>query len=541
MTIAKIALSDLLYTQSMTLEILDSTLRDGALAGNVNLSTEDKLRIAPLIDSLGVTYIEGGWASVFPADLEFFTRAKELNLRARLVAFGATRKPETNVQKDRGLELLLRCEAPTLSVYGKVWGLHVEKVLRTSLEENLKMLSSSVAFLRESGREVILMAEHFFDALRDNPDYALEFIKRASEAGANTIVLADSNGSSLPAQIRDGVSRALEVSAVRIGVHLHNDFGLALANALEAVSAGATHVQGSVNGYGARNGITDLTALLPILKLKLGYEVVTDAQLSRLTPVALEVAELVGKSEQMDDAPFVGRRVFEHKTETHVAAVLSSPEAYEPIAPERVGNTRRLVIPGVSRPAYLGRIAEAYGVNLQDGSASSGRILQELKRLEDEGYSFEDAPASLELALGQLTGRFAKVLSVERVRIFDAIRGRDRPVVEASLSVKVGLEEEYVAAESYGPVKALLKAIKAALALSQDADLAAYSASLEAVSFRVRSVNRRSEELRARTAITMTDGQRDWTCVGISGDLLQACWKALLDGVEYGIATRAGA
>ena len=522
----------------MTLSILDTTLRDGALAGDVNLSVDDKLKLAPLIDSLGVTYLECGWASVFPADLEFFGRVTELNLNAKIVAFGATRKPETAVAKDRGLELLLRCGTPAVSLYGKVWGLHVEKVLRTSLEENLKMLSDSVSHVREAGREVILMAEHFFDALRDNPDYAMRFVQTAISAGANTVVLADSNGSSLPADIEAGVTRVLQTSSVPVGVHLHNDFGLALANALAALKAGAMHLQGSINGYGARNGITDLTALLPIMKLKLNLDVVSDAQLARLTPVALQIAEIVGKSAEMDDAPFVGRRVFEHKTDTHVAAVLSSPEAYEPIPPERVGNTRRLVIPGVSRPAYLARIAEQYGVNLQDSSAASQRILQELKRLEDDGYTFEDAPASLELALGQLTGKFQKVLSVERVRIFDAIRGRDRPVVEASLSVKIGTEEEYVAAESYGPVKALLKAIKAALALATDPELVAYGEKLEAVGFRVRSINRRTEALKARAAITMTDGVRDWTCVGISEDLLQACWRALVDGVEYGMATR---
>jgi 2-isopropylmalate synthase len=522
----------------MTLTILDTTLRDGALAGDVNLSLEDKLKLAPLIDSLGVTYLEGGWASVFPGDLEFFQRASELNLNAKLVAFGATRKPETAVGKDRGLELLLQCETQVVSLYGKVWGLHVEKVLRTTLEENLKMLSDSVSMLRNAGREVLLMAEHFFDAMRDSPEYALQFVKTALEAGASTVVLADSNGSTLPADIKSGVARVLESSSAPVGVHLHNDFGLALANALAALEGGASHVQGSVNGYGARNGITDLTALLPIMKLKLGLDVVSDAQLARLTPVALEVAEVVGKSAEMDDAPFVGRRVFEHKTETHVGAVLSSPQAYEPIPPEKVGNQRRLVIPGVSRPAYLARIAEQYGVNLQDGSASSQRILAELKRLEDEGFTFEDAPASLELILGQLTGKFQKVLSVERVRIFDAIRGRDRPVVEASLSVKIGTEEEYVAAESYGPVKALLKAIKAALALSEEDGLAVYSANLETVSMRVRSVNRRDEPLKVRAAITITDGSRDWTCLGISEDLLQACWKALVDGVEYGLATR---
>ena len=522
----------------MTIQILDTTLRDGALAGGVTLSVDDKLRLAPLIDSLGVHDLECGWASVFPKDLEFFERVAELKLQARVVAFGATRRPETLVKKDKGLETLLLCNTPAVSLYGKVWGLHIEKVLRTTLSENLKMLSDSVAYMRESGREVILMAEHFFDAMRDHPEYALEFVRTALEAGANTVVLADSNGSSLPKDIQDGVKRILEFSDMPVGVHLHNDFGLALANALAALEAGATHFQGSINGYGARNGITDLTALLPIMNLKLGLEVVNAEQLARLTPVALEIAEVVGKSAEMDDAPFVGRRVFEHKTDTHIAAVLSAPQAYEAVPPEKIGNARKLIIPGVSRPSYLARIAQTYDVHLTDGSASSNRILAELKQLEEMGYTFEDAPASLELALGQLTGKFPKVLSVERVRLFDAIRGRDRPVVEASLSVRVGNEEEYVAAESTGPVKAFLKAMKAAIKLSQDTDLALYASKLETVSLRIRSLNNRQESLRVRAAITMTDGSRDWTCLGISEDLLEACWKALVDAVEYGMATR---
>jgi 2-isopropylmalate synthase len=528
-----------MYTRVMTTTILDTTLRDGALAGDVNLSVDDKLRLVPLIDRLGVHYLEGGWPSVFPKDLEFFERMQELPLQAKLVAFGATRKPETAVAKDKGLEVLLSCKTPVVGLYGKVWGLHVEKVLRTTLDENLKMLSDSVERCRQDGREVLLMAEHFFDALHDSPDYALQFVKTALQAGANTIVLADSNGSSLPAFVKEGVQRVLEIAgSTSVGVHLHNDFGLALANALAALEGGATHVQGSVNGYGARNGITDLTALLPIMNLKLGLEVVSAEQLASLTPVALEVAEIVGKSAEMDDAPFVGRRVFEHKTDTHVAAVLSSPQAYEAIPPEKVGNVRKLIIPGVNRPAYLARIAEQYNVNLSDGSAASQLILMELKRLEDEGYTFEDAPASLELILGQLTGKYPKVLSVERVRLFDIIRGRDRPVVEASLSIKVGSEEEYVAAEAAGPVKALLKTLKAALHLSNDSSLATYGSKLEAINLRVRSVNQRKDPLKVRAAVMISDGERDWTCIGISDDLLQACWRALVDAVEYGLATR---
>ncbi len=519
--------------------ILDSTLRDGALADDVSMSLEDKLRLAPLIDSLGVNYLEYGWPQVAPSDMGFFERAQDLNLHAKLVVFGATRKPETRVDKDRGLALLLETNAPVVQLYGKVWPLHVEKVLRTSLEENLAMLRDSVAYIKNAGRETLLIAEFFFDALETSPEYAMQFVQTALEAGLDTLVLADSVGRSLPKFISESVSRVLEVAQGRtVGVHLHNDFGLALANALAALDAGATHVQGSVNGYGARNGITDLTALLPILKLKLGLDVVSDEQLARLTPVAQRIAESLGLAANMENAPFVGRNVFAHKTETHIAAVLSTPEAYEPIPPEKVGNHRKLVIPSVSRPAYLARIAEQYGVDLRIESAANTRILAELKRLEDEGYSFEDSPESLELIVGQLSGKFQKVLSVERVRLFDAIRGRDRPVVEASLSVQVGSESEYVAAESVGPVKALLKAIKAALKLSGDAQISAYSARLEAISMRVRSVNRRDDPLKVRVAITVSDGTHDWTCIGISEDLIQACWKALVDAVEYGLATR---
>jgi 2-isopropylmalate synthase len=520
-------------------KILDSTLRDGALADDVNLTLEDKLRIAPMIDALGVDYIEYGWPQVFPNDLGFLAQAEGLNLRAKLVVFGATRKPETRAEKDRGLQMLLDSGAQTVQLYGKVWPLHVEKVLRTSLEENINMLRDSVALIKNAGRETLLIAEFFFDALAESPEYAMRFVQTALEAGVDTLVLADSVGRSLPTFVSDGVKRVLDAAnGVSVGVHLHNDFGLALANALSAIEAGATHVQGSINGYGARNGITDLTALLPIMKLKLGLETVTDEELSRLTPTAQRIAEMLGRSAGMEDKPFVGRNVFAHKTDTHIAAVLSTPEAYEPIPPEKVGNHRKLVIPGVSRPAYLARVAEQYGVDLSIESAANARILAELKKLEDEGYSFEDAPESLELIVGQLSGKFQKVLSVERVRLFDAIRGRDRPVVEASLSVKVGAEEEYVAAESVGPVKALLKAIKAALALSEDREMAEYTRQLEAVAMRVRSVNRRGEPLKVRSAITVTDGTRDWTCIGISEDLIQACWKALVDAVEYGLATR---
>ena len=519
--------------------ILDTTLRDGALTEDVNLSVADKLRLAPLIDSLGVTYIEGGWPQVTPSDIDFLRQAADLNLKARLVAFGPTRRPETRPERDSGMRALLDAGTPTVQLYGKVWPLHVEKVLRTNLDENIVMLRESIEYMRGHGKEVLVIAEHFFDGYRDNPEYAMRFVRTALECGADILTLGDSNGGTLPGGITEGVSRTLELAeGTPVGFHVHNDCGLALANAIAAIEAGATHAQGSVNGYGARNGITDLTALIPLMKLRMGLEVVTDEQLERITPVARTIAEFVGLGAQMRDRPFVGQKVFAHKTETHIAAVLSNPEAYEPIPPQKVGNQRRMVIPSVQRPAYLARIAEAYGVDLRVQSAANSAILAELKRLEDEGYSFEDAPASLELSLGLLSGHFQPVLHVERVRLFETIRERERPVVEAALRVRIGDETEYVAAEADAPGEALLSVIRSALDLARDRTLGEYARRIRIESFRARTLHQHPNPMRIRASLSFTDGQREWTTIGISHDFIQAAWKALIDGVEYGLVTR---
>lgn len=514
----------------MTLTILDSTLRDGALTEDINLSVGDKLKLAPLIDSLGVQYLEGGWPAVFEADLEFFERAPELNLQARLTAFGATRRPETQVRRDKGMQLLLQTNAPVIHLYGKVWTLHVEKVLGTTREENLAMLRDSVTLIKEAGREVIYTAEHFFDGYRADRDYALANLRAAAESGADIVSLGDSNGASLPELVREGVLAARELlGKTVVGLHLHDDLGLALANTLAGLDAGAGHVQATVNGYGARTGITDLDTLLPILKLKLGSQVVSDEQLARLSSVARRVAEIVGLGEQMDHHPVVGRKVFAHKTQTHVAAVLSAPEAYEAIPPEKVGNARRLLLPGLTRPTYLQEIAREFGVDLSGDSAANAHILGVLKGLEDQGYTFEDAPASLQLRLAALTGSVTPRLNVERLRLFEVIRGLNRAVVEASLKVRADGETHYVAAEGAGPVETLFSVLLEALRALPDARVYAGSVQLGAV--RIRNLERG----RVRVSVTLRDGGREWTTVGIDGDMVRAAWTALLDGVEYGL------
>ncbi|HEX2863485.1 MAG TPA: citramalate synthase [Deinococcales bacterium] len=522
-----------------SLTFLDTTLRDGAIAEEVNLSVADKLHLAPLIDSLGPTYIEGGWPLVNPADEEFFRHAAEANLNAKLVAFGATRRPETRVDVDPGMQALLRCETPTVQLYGKVWPLHVERVLRTTLDENLRMLTDSISFLKAQGKEVLIIAEHFYDALEANREYALTFAREAVSAGVDILTLGDSNGRTLPPAIAAGTKMALEIAGdVPVGFHLHNDCGLALANAVAALDAGATHAQGSVNGYGARSGITDLTSLLPIVKLIMNRDIVSDEQLARLTSVARSVAEWLGLGDEIRDRPFVGQRVFAHKTETHVAAVMNNPEAYEAVPPSTVGNQRRLIIPGVGRPAYLARIAEQYGLDLREESAANRAILDELKRLEQEGYSFDDAPASLEWRLGVLSGRFAPCLDVERLRLFETLRSREAPISEAALRLAKGRDSEYVAAEGASPSEALIGVIRRALDLAGDTDRAGYVHRLKLRSLRARTLNDDPDPLRLRAAMTLSDGERDWTTVGLSRDFIQAVWQALLDGVEYGLATR---
>ena len=515
----------------MPLTLLDSTLRDGALTEDINLSLEDKLRLAPLIDSLGVQYLEGGWPAVFEADLAFFERVPELKLNAKLTAFGATRRPETQVKRDKGMQLLLQTGAPVVHLYGKVWTLHVEQVLRTTKGENLAMLRDSVSLMKEAGREVIYTAEHFFDGYRADPDYALANVRAAAESGADIVTLGDSNGASLPNWVRDGVRAARDVlEGGVIGLHLHDDLGLALANTLAGLDAGAQHVQATVNGYGARTGLTDLDTLLPILKLKLGQNVVSDGQLARLSDVARRVAEIVGLGEQLDHHPVVGRKVYAHKTQTHVAAVLSAPEAYEAIPPEKIGNTRRLLLPGLTRPTYLQEIARDFGVDLSGDSAANAQILRVLRGLEDQGYTYEDAPASLELRLANLTGAATPRLKVERLRLFEVIRGLNQTVVEASLKVGADGETHYVAAEGDGPVEALFSVLREALRALPEARAQADQWQLETV--RLRNLERR----KVRATVTLRAGGREWTTVGIDHDMVRAAWTALLDAVEYGLA-----
>lgn len=522
--------------------LLDTTLRDGMLAEGVSFTVEDKLEVLELLDQLEIDYLEAGWPYQFPEDLEVFERAREMGLRGKLTVFGSTRRPETPPSRDPNVKVMLRAETPTVHVYGKAWELHVEKVIRTSLEENLRMVRDTVAYFKDQGKEVIFTAEHFFDACRRGCDYPMAVVGAALEAGADIIDLGDSNGVTLPREIEAYTRQVVDVAGeVPVGFHGHNDGGLAVAAAIAAIEAGARHVQGSMGGYGARCGITDLATLLPILKLRMGIDAVSDEALRHLTPVVRAIVNKVGVGE-LDYHPFVGYKVFAHRTHAHISAVLSDPESYEPIPPEAVGNERRLLFPGIARASYLEALARRFGVDLTEDTAANQRIREELLRLEREGYTYEDAAASYELILGKLTGRFRPWIAVERLRLFEVIRGKVQPVVEASLRVQLGNRTEYVAAEGAGPITTLFTVLKEALsdARSGLGELGAYVGGLGLKSVRVKTFYHRTRaELKARVTITFDDGRRSFTTIGISADMIQAAWRALLDGVEYALYTEA--
>ncbi len=522
--------------------LLDTTLRDGALAEGVSFTLEDKLEILKLLDELEIDYLEAGWPYQFPEDLEVFARARELGLRGKLTVFGSTRRPETPPSRDPNVRAMMRAETDVVHVYGKAWELHVERVIRTSLEENLNMVRDTVAYFKDQGKEVLFTAEHFFDACRRGRDYPLAVAQAALEAGADVLVLGDSNGAALPSEVRRSTANVVRLAGeTPVGFHGHNDSGLAVANAISALEAGAKHVQGSVGGYGARCGLTDLATLLPILKLRMGLAAISDEALRKLTPITRKIVNRVGVGE-LDYHPFVGYKVFAHRTHAHIAAVLSDPESYEPIPPEAVGNERRLLLPGIARASYLEALAGRLGVDLSEDTAANRRIREELLRLEEAGYTYEDAEASFELVLGKLTGRFRPWIQVERLRLFEVIRGKVRPVVEASLRVQLGGQGAYVAAEGEGPVRTLFAVLKEALkdASGELGELAGYVQGLALRAVRVRTFYPRGvRELRARVTITLADERRSFTTIGISGDLIQAVWQALLDGVEYGLYTEA--
>ncbi|HVA07986.1 MAG TPA: citramalate synthase [Acidimicrobiales bacterium] len=519
-------------------DIFDTILRDGSQQEGLSLTVDDKLRVAEQLDHLGVTFIEGGWPGANPKDVEFFARAaKELTLStATLVAFGSTRRAGVAAADDAVLADLIGAGAPVACIVAKAWDRHVAEALRTSLDEAVAMVRDSVDYLRAHDLRVFLDAEHFFDGYRRNPDFALSVLAAAEEAGAEALVLCDTNGGSLPDDVGRAVADVRARTSAQIGIHCHNDAGCAVANSLVAVQAGATQVQGCINGYGERAGNTDLSAAIPNLSLKLRIRTIPADRLERLTPVSHHIAELVNIAPSPQQ-PYVGYSAFAHKGGLHASAVAKSADLYEHVVPDLVGNGTRVVVSEMAGRSTLAMKAAELGLELD--SEVLGRVLDELKRLEHEGYHFEVADGSLELLLRRATGWVPGFFTVESFRVItDHGQGADSSTsspfgvtTEATVKVHVGSERIVATAEGNGPVNALDAALRGAIGSRFPA--------LDAIhltDYRVRVLDTgRGTGAITRVLVDTTDGQITWTTIGVSENIIEASWQALYDSVVFGL------
>jgi 2-isopropylmalate synthase len=524
-------------------DIFDTILRDGSQQEGLSLTVDDKLRVAEQLDHLGVSYIEGGWPGANPKDVEFFERAKkELNLAtATLVAFGSTRRAGVKPEKDTVLANLIEAGAPVACIVAKSWDRHVAEALRTSLDEAVAMVADSVRYLREHDLRVFLDAEHFFDGFRHNPEFALSVLSAAEEAGAEALVLCDTNGGTLPDDVGAAVAAVRDRTSAQLGIHCHNDAGCAVANSLVAVQAGATQVQGCINGYGERAGNTDLSAAIPNLSLKLNIRTIPAERLERLTPVAHHIAELVNIAPNPQQ-PYVGNSVFAHKGGLHASAVARSAALYEHVVPDTVGNGTRVVVSEMAGRSTLAMKAAELGIDL-DGEVI-GRVLDELKHLEHEGYHFEVADGSLELLLRRATGWVADYFTVESFRVITDHDAREAgeeatsspaPIngmtTEATVKVHAGGERIVATAEGNGPVNALDGALRGAIGSKFPA-----LDHIHLTDYRVRVLDTgRGTGAVTRVLVDSTDGERTWTTIGVSENIIEASWQALYDSIVFGL------
>jgi 2-isopropylmalate synthase len=513
--------------------VYDTTLRDGAQQEGLSLSVQDKLAIARHLDELGVGFIEGGWPGANPKDTEFFRRAQtELGLRhAELVAFGATRRANVRVEDDPLVRALLAAETPVVMLLAKSHPGHVERALKTTLEENLAMVRETVTFLTRAGRRVFLDAEHFFDGFRRDSAYALEVVRTAAEAGADLAALCDTNGGLLPDDVGEIVAAVADAAGVRLGIHCHNDTGCAVANSLAAVDAGATHVQGTLNGYGERTGNADLISVVANLELKRGQSVLPDGGLRDATRIAHAVSEItniVPYSRQ----PYVGASAFTHKAGLHASAIKVDPDLYQHTEPGAVGNDMRILVSDMAGRASIELKGRELGYDLSVDRELLSRVTKRVKDLEARGYTFEAADASFELLLREeVDGERPQFFEVESWRVMVESRtGSDAPG-EATVKVRAGGERVVVTGEGNGPVNALDHALRKAIGtLYPEID------KVELIDFKVRILDAaHGTDAVTRVLVEFTDGKTSWETCGVGANIIEASWEALVDGVTYGL------
>ena len=527
-------------TPSNQLWLYDTTLRDGTQREGLSVSIEDKLRIAHKLDELGIPFIEGGWPGANPKDVQFFWQLQENPLKqAEVVPFCSTRRPHTKAADEPMLQAILAAGTRWVTIFGKSWDLHVTAGLKTSLEENLAMIGDTIEYLRSQGRRVIYDAEHWFDGYKQNPDYALQTLTAAVTAGAEWLVLCDTNGGTLPhevSQIVSIVSGQLSVVSCQgiipqIGIHTHNDSEMAVANALAAVMTGAKMVQGTINGYGERCGNANLCSVIPNLQLKLGYSCIGEHQLNQLTEASRFVSEVVNLAPD-EHAPFVGLSAFAHKGGIHVSAVERNPLTYEHIQPELVGNQRRIVISEQSGLSNVLAKAKSCGIELDKDHPQARQILHRMKQLESEGYQFEAAEASFILLMYEALSCRQQFFEVQGFQVHcDLVEMKESTNSLATVKVAVNGKNILEAAEGNGPVAALDAALRKALV-----NFYPQIADFELTDYKVRILNGNTgTSAKTRALVESGNGQQRWTTVGVSSNILEASYQAVVEGLEYGL------
>jgi 2-isopropylmalate synthase len=507
--------------------LYDTTLRDGMQGHGMSLSAQEKVRVVRRLDELGIQFIEAGFPGSNPKEVELFEMlAAEPLSQAVVCSFGMTRRRDVTADEDESLRLLAGVFAPAVTLVGKTWGLHLEKVIKVSREENLAMIADSVAYLVGEGKRVIYDAEHFFDGYRDDPGYALECLSAAAGAGAENVTLCDTNGSSLPAQIAEATGAVVAELTVGVGIHTHNDAECAVANSLAAVEVGASLVQGTINGIGERTGNANLTSILPALQLKLGYSCVDDEQLARLTETAHYIDELLNRSPDPDQ-PYVGRNAFAHKGGMHVAGVNADASTFEHLDPGLVGNERELLVSELSGKGTVLSQAEGAGLALDEEQAA--RALRQLKEREHRGYHYEAAPASFELLLRREAGAYEPLFKLEGFRVITEKREDGKVVTEATIRIWVDGERFVRTAEGNGPVNALDSALRDAIT-----DRHPHLAEIELTNYKVRILDEHhGTGAVTRVLLDSSDGEREWGSIGVSENIIEASWEALVDSLEY--------
>jgi 2-isopropylmalate synthase len=514
------------------IELYDTTLRDGMQGEGMSLSAGEKLRVAHTLDELGIDLIEAGFPSSNPKELELFELlSKERFEHAQIAAFGMTRRRDAKAQDDPALQVLADCFAPVCTLVGKTWSLHLEKVLKVDRAENLRMIAESIAFLVGSGKRVIYDAEHFFDGFADDREYSLACLRAAAQAGAETVTCCDTNGGTLPRGIGEAleaVVQELGPTGVRIGIHCHDDAGCAVANTLAAVAVGATHVQGTQNGYGERCGNANLTTVIPNLQLKAGYECVSEQQLHALTTSSHFFDELLNFTPNHNQ-PYTGRNAFAHKGGMHVAGVSADPSTFEHIRPGVVGNDRAVLVSELSGKGTIHARAAEAGIELDDAAAT--RLIEHVKEREHEGYHYEAADGSFELLMRKESGEYMPLFTLESWRVVAEKRADGRVETEATIKLWVEGERYLFTAEGNGPVSALDRALRGALARVYPE-----LETIKLVNFKVRILDgAKASDAITRVLLDSSDGAQEWGAIGVSDNVIEASWEALVDSLELGM------